>query len=223
MKGVAKQSEALRQPRVPAGERRKQILLTARQMILREGIGSLNMSAIADALGVAKPIVYKNFRNSEDVILALLEEYMAGTVRAVSRHLSKIESLAQFFDIVIDELFDYIKEHGAVVRSVTSGFSSSPKIDACVRNMEARSVRVYRHLLVQQGVSDHQAGIAAYTLSAMINHTIYEFANDDLPEHRSTLKAMIAGTLRALIGSQSVRPSLPDDILADADERQARQ
>jgi AcrR family transcriptional regulator len=218
LQDLAKPSRDGRKRRVPADERRKQILLTARQIILRDGISALNMSAIADALEVAKPIVYKHFHNTEDVIIALLQEYMAGTVRAVSKHLSKIETVDEFFEIAIDALFDYVKVYGAVVRSITSGFSSSSNIDACVRSMEGRSLRVYRHLLVQQGVSDKQARIAAYTLSAMINSTIYQYASADDPEHRKILKDMVAGTLRALIKTQRVRPSLPDDILVDTED-----
>jgi AcrR family transcriptional regulator len=205
-------------PRMPAAERRKQILSTARQMILCNGIGTLNMSAIADAIGVAKPIVYKHFRNSEDVIVALLHEYMDGTVRVVAKKITNIESLSQFFNIVIEELFTHIKDYGPLVRNVTSGFSSSSKIDACVRRLESRALRVYRYLLIQQGLANKQATFAAYALSSMISNSIYEYAEANDADHRATLKAMVLGSVNSLVKSEGVRPDLPDDILDDTDD-----
>lgn len=83
--------------------------------------------------------------------------------------------------------------------------------------MRARSSGVYRYLLVQQGVSEMPASVAADVLSSMINNTIYQYAEVDHADHRATLKAMVHGAVRSLVKGAGVKPQLPDDILVAVD------
>jgi len=116
-------------------------------------------------------------------------------------------------DRIIDSLFDFIKEEGAVVRSITNGFSSSQNVDACFQDMQGRALRVYRHLLLEQGVPERKATLAAYALMEMINSTITEFAHKSNEEDREMLKEMVRGALRVLIHGKSIKPHVPAHIL----------
>lgn len=199
--------------RVPHAERRVQLLDTAREIILCEGVGALNMSALAEAVGVAKPIVYKHFSNAEDVIIALLNEYSQGSIRATAAELRDAETIFAFFDKLVDCLFDYIGKNGAIVRSITNGFSSSAKIDAYFLAIQQRSLRIYRHLLVQQGVAERKAVVAAYAMMEMINTTIPEFASRGDQEDKETFKELVRGVISSLVIGQGTKPEVPLELL----------
>lgn len=196
-----------------------QLIDTARHMILTEGIGAVTMASLADAVGVTKPIVYKHFSNSEDIIIEILEQYARGSERAVGKATKDAESIREFFDALIESLFFYIKHEGAVIRCITNGFSSSYNIDAYFLKIQRRALRVYRHLLVQQGVELKRAIIAAYALMEMINSTILEFASASDDEDVATLKSMVRATLGSLVSENGVRPGIDPGVLdRDSDD-----
>ncbi len=60
-------------PRLPAAQRRRQLLDGALALIAQKGYGSLSMEAVARACGVTKPVVYDLFANREVLVRALLE------------------------------------------------------------------------------------------------------------------------------------------------------
>src|SRR3954470_6739518 len=60
-------------PRVPAGERREQVLDAGLALIERDGYGAVTMEAVARETGVTKPVVYDVFDNRGELLRALLE------------------------------------------------------------------------------------------------------------------------------------------------------
>ena len=63
--------------RLPAPERREQILDVSVQVFAQRGFHSTSMNDVADAVGVTKPVLYQHFESKQDLYLALLDE--AGT------------------------------------------------------------------------------------------------------------------------------------------------
>jgi AcrR family transcriptional regulator len=68
-------------PRNPSPERRSRILEAARYLVLRQGLRSTSMEAIAREAGVAKPTLYGYFGDKdavfEGIVAALVEELTA--------------------------------------------------------------------------------------------------------------------------------------------------
>jgi AcrR family transcriptional regulator len=60
-------------PRVPAAERREQVLDAALVLIGRDGYGAVTMEAVAREIGVTKPVIYDAFDNRGELLRALLE------------------------------------------------------------------------------------------------------------------------------------------------------
>jgi AcrR family transcriptional regulator len=60
-------------PRLPAAERREQVLDAALALIERDGYGAVTMEAVAREIGVTKPVVYDAFGNRGELLRALLE------------------------------------------------------------------------------------------------------------------------------------------------------
>lgn len=59
--------------RLPAADRREQILAVAEDLFVARGFEAVNMGDLAGALGVSRPTVYSYFASPEAVLEALLE------------------------------------------------------------------------------------------------------------------------------------------------------
>lgn len=55
-----------------AADRRKELLLAARNIMFTEGPGKLTMRNLANAVGISEPAVYRYFAKKEELILALI-------------------------------------------------------------------------------------------------------------------------------------------------------
>jgi len=73
-------------PRLPAAQRRTQLVDAAMQIFAAEGYQKTTMDAVAAAAGVTKPVLYQHFPSKRDLFLELL--------RTVGRHLTEMVNLA---------------------------------------------------------------------------------------------------------------------------------
>lgn len=63
--------------RLAAVERRRQIVATAARLLTRYGVDRVQISEVAQAAKVTRPIVYKFFTNRQALIVAVLEDFEA--------------------------------------------------------------------------------------------------------------------------------------------------
>ncbi|MGZ4104937.1 MAG: TetR/AcrR family transcriptional regulator, partial [Actinomycetota bacterium] len=66
--------------RLPAGERREQILGVARRLLAERGYDALSMDEVAAAVGVTKPVLYRHFSGKRDLYDAVLDEHLADLI-----------------------------------------------------------------------------------------------------------------------------------------------
>src|SRR5690349_15950896 len=60
-------------PRLPAEQRREQLLDAALGVILEQGYSGVSIEAVARAAGVTRPVVYDHFPNLGRLLYALIE------------------------------------------------------------------------------------------------------------------------------------------------------
>jgi len=65
-------------PSSAQGDLHAQILLTAKQLFIQYGYHGLAMRQIAESLGVSKAALYYHFRDKEELLLAILLDYLDG-------------------------------------------------------------------------------------------------------------------------------------------------
>src|SRR5689334_4234658 len=70
--------------RLPAEERRRQLLDVAAQLVVEHGQHAVTMEGLAEAAGVSNGLVYVYFRNRADVLLAILEEHWEAFDREIA-------------------------------------------------------------------------------------------------------------------------------------------
>jgi AcrR family transcriptional regulator len=70
--------------RLPAAERREQLLSVALEVFARQGFHGSSMNEVADRAGVTKPVLYQHFGSKRELYLSLLDEVGGRLSRAVA-------------------------------------------------------------------------------------------------------------------------------------------
>ncbi len=60
--------------RLPAAQRREQLLQVARHVLAKRGFYETTMAEIADSAGVTKPVLYQHFASKRDLYTAVLQD-----------------------------------------------------------------------------------------------------------------------------------------------------
>ena len=67
--------------RLPADERRRQILAAAREVFGHRGAEDPSVDELAAAAGISKPILYRHFPSKRELYLAVLEDHLGDLIR----------------------------------------------------------------------------------------------------------------------------------------------
>lgn len=107
--------------------RRRQILAAARDAFLQFGFAKTSMDDIARRAGVSRALVYKNFKNKEEILGAMFEQLFEGRYEMVEKVLAgrgtKREKLLRVCDILCVEPYAEVM-----------GTPMAPELnEACVR------------------------------------------------------------------------------------------
>src|SRR5947209_9960272 len=62
------------QPRLPAVQRRRQLLDVSLEVFASRGFHAASMAEVAEAAGVTKPVLYQHFRSKRELYLELLDD-----------------------------------------------------------------------------------------------------------------------------------------------------
>ncbi|UVS77417.1 TetR/AcrR family transcriptional regulator [Actinokineospora sp. UTMC 2448] len=63
---------------------RERLVATARQMFLHDGYHATSLDKVADTAGFSKGAVYSNFRNKDELCLAVLDDIHAGHIEEIA-------------------------------------------------------------------------------------------------------------------------------------------
>lgn len=74
--------------RLPAAERRAQLLETAATLFAERGYAGATTAELARAAGVTEPIIYRHFSSKRDLFIALIDRTGEETIRLWEKHLA---------------------------------------------------------------------------------------------------------------------------------------
>ena len=218
--GGIKPPPAKRAQRMSRPQRRGQLLEVATEIVRNSGISALTMATLAQQAGVSKPVVYEIFQNSEDVALALMDEYFKNVVDLVQENTKSAETLEEYISIVIDVVFAHQARGALSVRSITNGHTNShatgDRLNAAFLKISEQSIGTFQDLLLQQGVPRPVVGVAGYILAQMLTDTVAEFgATDSDGQAKKVLKAMMLAAIHVICPDSKQRPMTPDWIIEE--------
>ncbi|OZI64992.1 TetR/AcrR family transcriptional regulator [Bordetella genomosp. 1] len=121
--------------RLTRADRRRQLLDTAWSLVRAEGTDLLSLGRLADAAGVAKPVVYDHFGTRAGLLAALYEEYDARQNAAMDAALAgSPATLAARAAVIAAAYVDCVMQQGREIPGVTAALAGSPELDAIKRD-----------------------------------------------------------------------------------------
>ncbi len=149
-------------PRLPAAERRRQLLDTARSLFAERGFHTTSMNDIAEAAGVTKPVLYQHFTSKRDLYRAVvtdvggrLEETIAKAAAGAPGPREQVEAgMVAYFTFVAGEQEAFEVLFGGETRR-------DPEFVRLVAATEASIAAAIAGLIAVEGIDrDHQAVLA---------------------------------------------------------------
>ncbi len=126
--------------RLPARDRREQLLVTAAALLGSEGIDGLELTRLATEAGVSRPIVYRFFPSRQALIMGVLESLEQELARRFAEVAAKpfpadIEEATRLF---IDAACDAIEARGVGPWELLGSNGPDPVVARLARKIHAR-------------------------------------------------------------------------------------
>jgi AcrR family transcriptional regulator len=178
--------------RLPAHERRRQLLDTALGVFAAEGFHATSMNDVADAAGVTKPVLYQHFTSKrklylellEDVAARLGEEIAVATAAAGSPHQQVEAGFAAYFRFVAEQRSAYQLLFGG-------GSRRDPEFADAVRRVEEHLATSIAELIEADVDPDHRRTLA-FGLVGMAEGTSRMWVAEDLDFDPDVLARQVA-------------------------------
>ncbi len=97
--------------RLPAAERRQQLVETALALFAERGLHGTSMDDIADAAGVTKPVLYQHFASKRALFLELLDDVGRQLLASIAAATSAADSPRQQVESGLTAYFQFVADH----------------------------------------------------------------------------------------------------------------
>jgi AcrR family transcriptional regulator len=147
--------------RLPAPERREQILDVSVQVFAQRGFHSTSMNDVADAVGVTKPVLYQHFESKQDLYLALLDEAGTRLRNAITKAVAGAHNGKQATEMGFKAYFRWVADdHDAFLLLFGSRANRDEESTAAIRRITAGLAKAIAPLIAVDIENDHQLMLA---------------------------------------------------------------
>ena len=153
--------------RLPAAQRRTQILEVALYAFAARGFHAASMNDIALAAGVTKPVLYQHFTSKRALYLSLIDELASSMLTAVSKATTDAEDGRAQTEAGVIAYFEWVgANRDAFVLLFGSGARNDEEFATAVRNVERKVAEAIAPLIDADIDAEHQR-LLAYALVGM--------------------------------------------------------
>ena len=193
-------------PRLPAAERRRQLLDVALAAFGKDGFHQTSMNDIAEAAGVTKPVLYQHFGSKRELYLELLREVGDRMRDAVGKATAEASTPREQVERGFTAYFQWVSEHRTGFDVLFAGDTRRDRefVREALR-VETGIAAAIADLIVIPGLSVDRRRLLAYGIVGMAETTCRHWLADDLDVTPEQLGAQVA-TL-AWAGLRGQRPS----------------
>ena len=150
--------------RLSPEKRQKQLLDTASAMIVREGLQSFTMEALAREAGVTPPLVYNYFSNRPELLHALLTQEYRTFNAQIRSDIQQAQSFEEIVFVFIKSNFDHFS-----AGNILPILQSQPEILIAIRDEQKENIRLTGEYLVSITAKSFQLTIAEAELVAAMS------------------------------------------------------
>lgn len=192
--------------RLPAAERRRQILDVALEVFARKGYHDASMNDVAEAAGVTKPVLYQHFGSKRALYLELLRELGERLRHAVGRATASAAGPRQQVEAGFEAYFAWVAEHRGGFEVLFAGESRrDTDFVREVAKVESEIAGAIAELIVVDGLSPDRRLLLAYGIVGMSEVTCRHWMAHDLDLTPAELARQVSDL--AWKGLRGLRPA----------------
>ena len=190
--------------RLPAAERRRQLLDQALEVFAARGFHATSMSDVAEAAGVTKPVLYQHFASKRDLYLELLDDVGGQLQSSILEATGAAEGPRQQVEAGFAAYFRHVSTHRS---AFTLLFGSGARLDGefteAVQRVEV-AIAAAVAALIDADIGDQHRRILAFGVIGLAESTSRHWIAEDLDLDPDLLARQV-GAL-AWAGLRGVRP-----------------
>lgn len=170
--------------RLPAAERREQLLHVAVGVFAEHGYHATSMNDVAEAAGVTKPVLYQHFSSKRELFVELLADIGDELRDTIAKATADAPGPRQQIEHGFRAYFRYVDENTASFRVLFgSGARRDPEFASFARNVEASIADAIAELIVVEGEPVAQRRMLAHSIVGMTEAASrYWLAHDREPD-----------------------------------------
>jgi len=147
--------------RLPAAERRQQLVETALGLFAERGLHGTSMDDIADAAGVTKPVLYQHFASKRALFLELLDDVGKQLLESIAAATSAADSPRRQVEAGLTAYFQFVADHhSSFVLLFGDGSRRDEEFAEAVERVEAVIAEFIAALITADLDGDHRLLLA---------------------------------------------------------------
>ena len=172
--------------RLPAAERRQQLLVAALDVFAVRGFHSTSMNDVAEAAGVTKPVLYQHFESKRDLYRELLGEIGADLRHAIAKATVEPSSPRGQLERGFSTYFAWVNDHRTAFDLLFSaGTQREADFVAAAHRVEDAIAEVVADNIVIEGLTRERRGLLAHGIVGLAEATCRRWlANPGDIDHR---------------------------------------
>ena len=167
--------------RLPAEQRRRQLLDTALGVFADRGFHATSMNQVAEAAGVTKPVLYQHFRSKRELYQELLTDVGRRLEERIAKATAQAGGPRQQVELGFRAYFGFVDdERQAFVLLFGSGTRHDDEFAETARRVEATIADTLAELIVVEGLSGAERRLLAHGIVGIAETTSRHWVAGDL-------------------------------------------
>lgn len=149
--------------RLPAAERRRQLMGVAMEVFAESGYYGTSMNDVAEAAGVTKPVLYQHFASKEALYRELVDDLGNRLERAILEAVVDADGPRQQVEAGFRAYFRWATSEGPAFHVLFAEHTrSDPQLAAALTKVESLVADRVASLIEIEGLSDRERHVLAY-------------------------------------------------------------
>lgn len=179
--------------RLPAPERRRQLLDVALTVFAARGYHATSMNDVAEAAGVTKPVLYQHFRSKRALYLELLEDVGGRLQDAIGKATATADGPRGQVHSGFRAYFDFVASQQPAFHLLFGGGARRDEEFAdAVRKVEVSIAEAIAQLIVVEGLDDDRRLLLAHGIVGLAEGTSRHWLANGMVGNADELAAQVS-------------------------------
>lgn len=158
--------------RLPAAERREQLLDVALHVFAEHGYHDTSMNDVAEAAGVTKPVLYQHFDSKKALYQELVDQLGAQLEQALLAAVEQASGPRQQVEAGFRAYFSWATGQGSAFRVLFADRNrTDPELANAVSKVESMVAETVASLILVEGLSDDERHVLAFGVVGLAEAT----------------------------------------------------